>query len=74
MIIETKGLFSTEDRKKMKLVKAQHPTLDIRLVFSNARAKIAKGSPTTYAKWAETNGFKWAHRVIPQDWLKECAQ
>lgn len=69
IIIETKGLFTTEDRKKMKLVKEQHPHLDIRLVFSNAMARIAKKSKTTYAKWAEDNGFLWAHRAIPPGWL-----
>jgi hypothetical protein len=30
-------------------VKDQHPALDIRFVFSNAKAKLRKGSPTTYA-------------------------
>lgn len=71
IIIETKGLFTTEDRQKMKLVKEQHPDLDIRFVFSNANARIAKRSPTTYAKWAESNGFPWAHKTIPLEWLKE---
>lgn len=71
LIIETKGLFDTADRQKMKLIKAQHPGLDIRFVFSNAFAKIAKKSPTTYAKWAETNGFPWAHKEIPKAWLSE---
>ena len=71
IIIETKGLFSTEDRQKHILVKAQHPDRDIRLVFSNAHAKIAKGSKTTYAMWADHNGIPWAHRTIPPDWLAE---
>jgi hypothetical protein len=71
IILESKGLFTTEDRQKMKLVKEQHPDLDIRFVFSNANARIAKRSPTTYAKWADTNGFPWAHRTIPPEWLKE---
>jgi hypothetical protein len=73
IIIETKGLFTTEDRKKMRLVKKQHPDLDIRFVFSNAKAKIAKRSPTSYAKWADTNGFPWAHKEIPAEWLKEAS-
>lgn len=71
IILETKGLFQTDDRKKMKLIKEQHPGLDIRFIFSNANAKIAKQSKTTYAKWAETNGFKWAHRDCPREWLTE---
>lgn len=40
-------------------------------MFSNAKARIAKKSPTTYAMWAEKNGFKWADKVIPKDWLTE---
>lgn len=71
IVIETKGLFSTEDRQKMKLVKAQYPDLDIRMIFSSANSKIAKGSKTTYAKWCETNGFKYAHKEFPKEWLAE---
>lgn len=71
IIVETKGLFQTQDRQKMKLIRAQYPDLDIRFVFSNAKAKIAKQSKTTYAKWAEDNGFGWAHRDIPEEWLTE---
>lgn len=71
IIIETKGLFQSDDRKKMKLIKEQFPDLDIRFIFSNANAKIAKQSKTTYSKWAETNGFPWAHRDVPKEWLTE---
>jgi len=71
IIIESKGMFDSADRKKMLLVKAQYPKLDIRFVFSNARAKIYKGSKTTHARWASKYGFPWAHRKIPDEWLKE---
>lgn len=71
VIIESKGLFSVEDRKKHLLVKAQHPEYDIRFVFQNPHARLYKGSPTTYAMWAEKNGFKWAKKTIPEEWLKE---
>ena len=71
IIIETKGMFDSEDRRKHLEVKKQHPTLDIRFVFSNANAKLYKGSKTTYADWCDKNGFLWAHRVIPEDWLKQ---
>ena len=53
IIIETKGRFVTADRQKMLLVKEQHPTLDIRFVFSNPKSKISKKSKTTYAAWCE---------------------
>jgi hypothetical protein len=71
LIVETKGLFTAEDRKKMVLVHAQHPELDIRFVFSSANKRLSKKSPTTYAKWAEDHGFKWAHKRVPQAWIDE---
>ena len=71
IIIETKGIFSVEDRKKHLLIQKQHPTLDLRFVFSNSRGKLFKGSPTTYAKWCERNGFQYADKLIPKEWIKE---
>jgi mRNA-degrading endonuclease YafQ of YafQ-DinJ toxin-antitoxin module len=71
IIVETKGLFDNEDRRKHLAVREQHPELDIRLVFSNAKAKLYKGSKTTYAMWCDKNEFLYSHRVIPPDWLEE---
>tara|TARA_R100000995_G_scaffold35444_1_gene16168 strand:- start:850 stop:1191 length:342 start_codon:yes stop_codon:yes gene_type:complete len=67
--IETKGLFSTADRQKMKLIKEQYPKLDIRFIFSNAKAKINKKSKTTYGMWCDKYGFKYAHKHIPKEWI-----
>jgi hypothetical protein len=71
VVIETKGRFLTEDRQKHLLIKAQHPGLDIRFVFSNSKARISKTSQTTYAMWCEKNGFLYADKFIPATWLKE---
>jgi hypothetical protein len=71
IIVETKGIFDNEDRRKHLAVREQHPELDIRLVFSNANAKLYKGSKTTYAMWCDKNEFLYSHRVIPPDWLEE---
>lgn len=71
IIIETKGRFLTADRQKHLLVKAQHPELDIRFVFSSSKTKIAKRSPTTYADWCRKNGFQFADKTAPEEWLKE---
>jgi hypothetical protein len=71
IIVETKGRFLGADRKKHLLVKKQHPELDIRFVFSNSKAKLSKGSPTSYADWCNKNGFKWADKLIPEEWLNE---
>ena len=76
IIVETKGAFQSADRKKMKLIKAQHPEFDIRFIFSNSKTKIGKKSKTTYGKWCELFGFKY-HCVqstklpFPKDWLSE---
>ena len=72
-LVEAKGYFrSASDRQKLVLVKKDNPELDIRLVFQKASNPIYKGSPTTYAKWAEDHGFKWADNgVIPNEWLEE---
>ena len=69
IIIEAKGRFDVEDRKKHLLIKKQHPHLDIRFLFSHSQNKIRKNSNTTYARWCEKNGFLWADKVIPQEWF-----
>ena len=70
IIIETKGRFVLDDRKKHLLIKKQHPDLDIRFVFSNSNAKINKGSKTTYGMWCDKNGFLYADKLIPEEWIK----
>jgi len=69
--VETKGRFVLADRKKHLLVKQQHPELDIRFVFTNSKNKINKKSKTTYADWCDKNGFKYADKVIPDEWFGE---
>ena len=75
IIVETKGRFLVADRKKHLYVKEQHPELDIRFVFSNPKAKISKTSKTTYADWCDKYGFKYAAKLIPEEWIHEgCLQ
>lgn len=71
IIIESKGIFEVEDRKKHLLIKHQHPALDIRFVFTRAASRLYKASPTTYAMWCETHHFKYADKLPPLDWLRE---
>jgi hypothetical protein len=73
IIIETKGRWLLDDRKKHILIRKQHPNLDIRILFQNANAKISKGSKTSYADFCEKHGIPYAHREIPVAWLKEKA-
>ncbi len=71
IIIEAKGVWTVEDRKKHLLVREQHPHLDIRLVFMNASNKIRKGSDTTYAHWCEKKNIQYANKQIPKSWLSQ---
>ena len=71
IIIETKGIFDSDDRRKHREIQRQHPELDIRFVFSNAKAKLYKGAKSRYFDWCEQHKFQWANRVIPEEWLKE---
>lgn len=71
IIIETKGRWLLDDRKKHLLIREQHPHLDIRILFQNAHSKISKGSKTSYADFCDKHGIPYAHRTIPEGWLKE---
>ena len=71
ILVETKGRWVLEDRKKHLLIQKQHPELDIRLVFQNSKGKIRKGSKTTYADFCEKHNITWADKSIPVKWYKE---
>ena len=71
ILIEAKGRWVLEDRKKHMLIREQHPELDIRFVFSNSKAKLYKGAKSRYCEWCDKHEFKWEHRIIPEAWLKE---
>jgi len=71
IIVETKGRFISVDRRKHKEIKRQFPELDIRFVFNNSRAKLYKGAKSSYGDWCEKHGFKYADKVIPDEWLEE---
>lgn len=71
IIVETKGRFLADDRKKHLLVKAQHPELDIRFVFTNPNALLRKGAKSSYKDWCNKYGFKWAKKSVPKEWLDE---
>lgn len=71
ILIEAKGRLTQFDRQKMLAVRKANSNLDIRFVFMNANNKLNKRSKTTYADWAEKNGFQWAERRVPRDWIEE---
>lgn len=63
IIVELKGWFRPEDKRKMKSVKICYPRADIRIVF---QAKNDKN-----IRWCEKHGFKWAIGTIDLEWFKE---
>jgi hypothetical protein len=71
IILELKGRFTSNDRKKMLLVISQHPDKDIRMVFQRHTNKLFKGSKTTYSEWCDKHNIKWADKTIPKEWIKE---
>ena len=72
--IETKGRFRPSDRMKMLKLKKQYPDIDFRFVFQNSSNRILKTSKTTYGKWCEKHGFKYADKTIPKEWIEEIKQ
>lgn len=75
IVLESKGQFSSADRKKHLLIKASCPELDIRFIFNNPNTKIGKKSSTTYGMWCEKHGFLY-HKFhksnpVPREWLDE---
>lgn len=71
VLVETKGRWLTADRAKHLFVRTQYPELDIRLVFDNPKSTIGPGSSTTVAQWADKHGFRWAVKLIPEEWTRE---
>ena len=68
--LEAKGLFTSEDRRKILAVKKDHPEIDLRMVFQAPFNKISKKSKTTYAAWCEKHSIPWtSYHNIPLSWL-----
>ena len=73
IVIETKGRWDLASRKKHKLLKEQYPDLELRMVFSNSRAKISKGAKSRYSDICERLGILYADKEVPVDWVTEPA-
>ena len=72
IIIEAKGYLRPRDRTKMRKIKEQNPSLDIRFVFQVADKRLSKSKNSeTYGEWAERLGYQWAEKTIPLSWILE---
>ena len=67
VILECKGYWDAEDRRKIKSVKEQNPDIDLRMVFQSPFNTISKKSKTTYAKWCEKHDIpvSYTHLTLP---------
>jgi hypothetical protein len=68
--IEYKGKMDPATRKKLLAIRSCNPDVTLHMVFEKANNKIRKGSKTTYAMWAEKNGFEWSEHYIKEEWIK----
>ena len=71
LVLEIKGFFKPEQRRKMLAVKRQHPELDIRMIFQRNNT-LSKQSKTCYGDWCDKHGFPWCiFPHIPKEWFNE---
>lgn len=69
--LETKGLFTSENRTTLLAMKKDHPSVDVRLLFMRDN-KLHRSSPTRYSDWCNKHGFKWAvGEDLPDNWKEE---
>lgn len=70
--IEVKGRLLPSERKKYLLVREHNPDITLRFFFDKSDNRIYKGSKTTYAMWADDNGFEWTDikKGLPPEWIK----
>ncbi len=54
VVIETKGYFDAEDRKRHLLVRKSHPGLDIRFVFTKASQFCQTADRKAYSQWLQS--------------------
>ena len=70
VMLECKGYWDADDRRKIKAVKTLNPDIDLRMVFQAPFNTISKKSKTTYAKYCEKLGIPWtSYANIPLEWL-----
>jgi hypothetical protein len=72
LIVEAKGRWTADDRKKMCYVTEQNPSLDIRLLFERDNTLSKSPKSKKYSEWCDRKGLKYAiGRAIPEEWLNE---
>jgi len=71
VIVEIKGRWTAEDRRKMCYVIEQNPDRDIRMLFATDN-KISKQSKTRYSDWCKRRNIPYhIGKEVPIPWLEE---
>ncbi len=71
IIVEAKGRWTLEDRKKIILVIEQNPKLDLRMLFQRDQP-LNKGSKTLYSSWCDKRGIVYSvGKTVPLEWQNE---
>ena len=68
VVIEIKGHFPPEDRRKMLAVIRSNPQLDVRMVFQDPYRSPRGLCP---GEWCDRHGIRWADRAIPRQWFTD---
>ena len=73
IVLEVKGRFVLEDRKKHLFIRSQKPEIDIRFIFDNPGSKLYKRGKMTYATWCDKHNFLYCKRKdgVPIGWINE---
>lgn len=70
ILVEAKGYFRSMDQRKHRLLKEQHPELDIRMLFMKLDSRV-QGSKMTCREWCEKYGIQYAETEVPREWINE---
>jgi hypothetical protein len=70
VILETKGIWSAEDRRKMLAVIRENSDLKIVMMFQAPFKKLSK--KVTYADYCDKNGIVWTHEK--ENWIQKIKQ
>ena len=68
--IETKGRFSSADRKKALWVRECNHNITVYFLFQRGHNTLSKQSKTTYLDWCKKNGFEAADYKDYKTWMK----
>lgn len=72
LIVEAKGRWTAQDRKKICFVLEQHPDIDLRMLFERDNTLSRSPKSKHYSEWCDKKGIKWAvGRSIPEAWINE---